>query len=745
MAVLDEHFNDSDIDPSDQAAQIQAQAQAQCLNSVIRLRPELKMNMRNEQDDLFVVLEGPVRSKFYSVGNREYRFLSALDGKTTVAETMAKLNSEQDPLDEDAIVRICQWAVQSNLLTGEQMDATSRVERQSKAMQRQKMLAAFNPISIKFKLFNPNNLIKHITPLTGWVFSLPAVAVWVIAGLYATITAFGSWDRLSSASIGILSDFRWVWLLLIWAVLKVIHELAHGVACKKYGGEVNEAGVLLLLFTPMAYVNVTSSWRFPNRWHRIVVAAAGMYVELFIAFLALIAWSFLSDGIVSDICYNIFFMSSVTTILFNANPLMRFDGYYILADGLGIANFYTKGTRWFSDRLKHLYFGVPTTPNICPPNELRLAAIYGVLAFFWKITISLGLVIGASVLFYGLGKIMGAIGIALFFCIPIWGTIKQLYGPTAPHRPDNTRVALSTALVLFVIASMFFFVQAPGTKSSAAIVQHKDETPIRAESEGFISSILVENGQHVKQGEPLILLHNPQMAFEIEALKHEPDAAKDQARVHQQAGELALCQAEQEKLDGITKQLLEKQAELDLLQIVAPFDGFVFQRDLASKIGSFASRGDTLLNLAVEKTKEIVVPIDQRDWESLKGKSGTKMRIAIQSLPIFSASISRIDGRATDVPAHPSLCANLGGPLPIKTNSKSEDESAGEQADYLLLSPHFNVDLDLDPAISQKLKSGQRGRAFFATERQSLGGYLFVAVEDWLKNKIEMATQTATF
>ena len=737
MGVLDEHFGD--FDAADQIDQ----ADAQWLNSVIRLRPELKTDMRNEHEGLFVVVEDPVRNKFYSIGNREYRFLSALDGKTTVAATLERLDGT-DLVDEKSAIRICQWAVQSNLITGDQMDATARLEKQSQAMHRQKMMAAFNPISIKFKLFNPNKLLKRITPFTSWIFSKTAFAVWLIVGIWATSEALGSWERLTAASIGILSDFRWVWLLLIWALLKVVHEFAHGISCRKFGGEVNEAGILLLLFTPMAYVNVTSSWRFPSRWHRIIVAAAGMYVELFIAFISIIVWSSVSDGIVSDICYNIFFMSSVTTILFNANPLMRFDGYYMLSDTLGISNLYTKGTRWFSDTLKSWYFGIPKTPNLCPAKELKIVSVYGVMAFFWKIVVSLGLVIGASVLFYGLGKIMAAVGIALFFAFPIWTTFRQLYGQGAPVRPENKRVIFSTALVGLSIFSLFFLIQAPGTKSSAAIVQHKDETPVRAESEGFVHQICVSNGQQVKEGQPLIILQNPQIEHEVETLHHEAEAARIQARMHQQARELAMYQAEIEKLAGISKQLAEKQTQLNALTIVAPFDGFVFQRDLQSKVGSFAKRGDTLLTLAEEKTKEIVVAIDQRDWESLKGKSGTQMRVAIQSLPIFSACISRIDGRATDVPSHPSLCANVGGPLPIKSGSKSDD-AEGSSTEYLLLSPHFNVDLDLEPEISEQLKSGQRGMAFFHTQQQSLGGYMFVAVENWLKKKIELATQTATF
>lgn len=739
--MLDEHFSDHDLDANAAAANPAADAEAKWLASTVKLRPELRTDVRNEHEGLYIVIEDPVRNKFYSVGHKEYRFLSSLNGVATVEDIVTSWNGDE-PIDNRAAVKICQWALQSNLIVGDELDATARVEKQSEAIQRQQLMAKFNPISIKFKLFNPNRILSRLTPRCSWFFTKTFFTAWCITGVWGASCAFENWERLTNSSVGILSDLRWIWLLIVWAVLKVVHEAAHGVACKKYGGEVNEAGVLLLLFTPMAYVNVTTSWRFSNRWHRIVVAAAGMYIELFISFVALIVWASVSDGIISDICYNIFFMSSVTTLLFNANPLMRFDGYYILADTLNVTNLYTKGTKLFGDRLRSLFFGVPTTPNICPQSEYRTVAIYGVMAFFWKITISVGLIIGASVLFYGLGKILGIIGAVLFFGLPIWNQLKQLYGPNAAVRPSSRRVAVSSAVVALGVFSLFFILKAPATKSAPAIVMFKDEVLIRAESEGFIEEIAVADGESVNKGQTLIVLRNPQIHLEIEKLQHEAKAAEIQARVHQQSGELAYAQAEREKIDGIAKQLFEKNEQASALIVKAPFDGFVFHRNLDSKLGSFAKLGDTLVSMAEKRTKEVVVAIEQRDWESFKGKTSKSMRVAIKSIPVFESKINRIDGRASDSPKHPSLCANAGGPLAIKTATGDQENN---ESGFLLLTPHFNVDLEISPKISAKLMSGQRGRAFFETQRKSLGGFMYVAVEDWLRNKIELATQTATF
>ena len=299
----------------------------QWLGSKIELRPELRLDLRNEHQGLFVVIEDPVRNKFFSVGSREYEFLSSLDGQKTVGEVVENWSSHE-AMDNEIAVKICQWATQSNLVHGSDMNNSTRLEQQSDALERQKMMGLFNPISMKFNLFNPDKALAAVTPYTSWLFSKAMVFVWLAVFAYAMSTLYSNWGRFGEASVGILSGYKWIWMLVIWAVLKIVHEMAHGIACKRYGGTVSDAGVLLLLFTPMAFVNVTSSWRFSNRWHRIVVAAAGMYIELFISFIAIIIWARSSGGVMADVCYNIFIMSSVTTILFNANPLMRFDGYY---------------------------------------------------------------------------------------------------------------------------------------------------------------------------------------------------------------------------------------------------------------------------------------------------------------------------------------------------------------------------------------------------------------------------------
>lgn len=726
--------------------------QEQWRQVVLTLRPNLTFETRTIKNSEYIVIEDIVRGKFFQVGSDEHQIIAAIDGKRSIEQIVNELGHGSQPTDQDEQntqslahrgAAVAQWLVQSNLAYSDAMDSASRLDAQQRSLNRAKLMGLINPISIKTKLFNPNKLLQTIQPWCDWCFHWVATAVWLLLGLVAAWVTLTSWSDLSAASVGILSGDRWIWMLLMWLLLKVVHETAHGVACKRYGGDVPEAGVLFLLFTPMAYVNVTSMWRFSNRWQRIIVAAAGMYVELFISFVSLIVWN-QTDGSIADIAFQVFLMASVTTILFNANPLMRFDGYFILSDLLNIPNLYTKGTKWFSDRFKHLFLGIPKSTDICADDEIRVVAAYGSLAFFWKISISLGLIIASSVLFQGAGIVLAAIGTVLWFGMPIMQQYQQLFGPNAKHAINVPRAAVSSGLSLLFVIGMFTFLRAPSIKSAPAIVQFGDETIVRAGADGFIDEILVADGQHVQQGEPLIRMSNPQLSMDVDHLHRQAKEAKIQSRIHQQEHEFSLAQSFQQNYLSLVEQAEEKQKQADALVIRAEFDGFAFKRGLANSGGSFAKRGTALLTLAKREQKEVLVSVDQKDLESLRKNEGEAVRVMIPGVCVFQSNLNKINPTASSKPSHVSLCAHVNGPLPVK-QAASNDGNQDESASMELLSPRLTATLELDETLSRQLHSGQLGRAFFKARSQSLGSYLFVAVSDWLSKQLELASETAVF
>lgn len=709
------------------------------LDLVVRLRPELKFDVRPQNGRQVYIIEDPVRAKFYQVGKREFDLISQLNGKETVKETLERINQRFDEshrITEKAANIIVGWLIQCNLGYSPNSDSLDRLERQAKAIQNQKLLSLLNPISIKFKLFDPTRFLDVTEAGSRWLFSKAFLAVWCVLAMVGLYSLFSNWSQLSASSIGILAEGRWIWMLVIWIVLKAVHEWAHGIACRRYGGNVPEAGLLLLLFTPMPFVNVTSSWRFKNRWHRFNVAAAGMYVELCISFIAMIVWANSSHQFTKDICFNIFFLSSVTTILFNANPLMRFDGYYMLTDLLDIPNLYTKGLKWFGDRLKWGVFGTPKTQDICPAPEMPFVRIYGVLAFCWKILISFSLLIAASVMFYGLGVLMAVVAAILWLGMPVYRFFKSIFAaPTPEYQPK--RVAISLACLVLMTISGFTILHSPATKSAPAMVQFKNEQIIRAHGDGFIRELLVEDGQFVRQGDVLARLFNDELATEVENLERLVKESEIQSRIHTKAAELTEAQVELKNRDSLLKKLGEKREQLDNLTLVAPIDGYVFQRRLKNRVGEYLRHGDELMTVAETTARKIVVSIGQEDLDSIQAEELESMRVVLAGQPVFRADMDTVNARATDKPTVPAFCASFGGPLPVEPVADSDGQ--GEEGRYRFLTPRFDVELTVDAATGEKLSSGQVGRAFFDTRQQSLGAYLFVETQKWFSRQFEQA------
>ena len=713
----------------------------QWLQTSLKLRADLKFDTRHEDGNTFVVIEDPIRSKYFQIGTREYEFIAQLSGLRSAEDALNQLSREgKTAITPDQAVTICQWLVQSNLVISETLDATNRIVSQIKAVNRQTLVSKINPISFKVTLFNPNGLLSASQRWFEGLFTKWFFVLWIVASVWAGNVIFSQWDRFSAASQGILSGSSWISLLIFWLLLKVVHEFAHGIACKRYGGEVPEAGVLFLLFTPMAFVNVTSMWRFSNRWQRIVVAVAGMYIELFVSFIALIVWS-TTTGLTADLAYNVFLMASVTTILFNANPLMRFDGYFILSDLLKIPNLYTKGTGWFGDRVKYLLLGTPKSPNAFAAHESPFVKCYGSLAFFWKISISVGLVIASSVMFNGIGLIFAALGVVLWFGVPLLKQYQSHFAADATKPVNNRRIVISTTAVCGILLALFWVLKAPPTKSAPAVVQFAEETVLRSAADGFVDEILIRSGDNVTLGQPLLRLRNDDLELELDALADEVEAVAIQQRIYRQQKDLASASVEAEKLAGLKKQLAEKRAQAKGLIVRSPLTGFAFKRNLDHLLGSFVSQGDELMSVAKRDTKEILISVDQRDFESIQLNQQHSLRVILPGVETFASQIVRIDPRASNMPMHRTLCADAGGPLPLKPAPHNSQDASEES--MVLLSPRFDVLVSLDSGMGQRLRSGQRGEAFFLARTQSMGSYLYIAASEWLKQKIEQATLTS--
>jgi len=717
---------------------------SQWLQSIPAMRRDLRFEIRKSENCVHYLIEDLARNKYYEIGTSEFEFINSVDGTRNVEQIIEYVNKnavDGNHLDQDSAQRIFNWLTTANMIQSDCIQSTTRMVQMNRQLRSRRWMTFVNPITFKIPLFDPDKLLTKCLPFVSWFFSKPFLMVWLFVVSLGVLKWIENFDGVSQASNGILAGGRWIWLLVCWSGLKVIHEAGHGLACKRFGGRATETGVLMLLFTPLAYIDVSSSWRLNNKWKRMAISAAGMYVEIFVAAISMILWASTSSKFVADICFNLFLMAGVTTVLFNANPLMRFDGYYILADAIGITNLYTRGQKQLLTLVKQ-FIGMPVDQAVIMDRKGWILLTYGSLSFVWRISISVGLIIGASALFSGFGLVFGLLGAVLWLGVPLYKASKAFISSVKSKTLNRRRFAIAVAWSACSVVLLFAVISAPATKSAPAIVKFKDESELRTDASGFLESVHVKNGQLVSKGDLLFTFKNPEVRAEVSDLELEIQQSHIRFRVLRQEGRYAESQMESERLASLAKQLEEKRLEVSSLHMKAPHDGVVFARDMANQIGIYYKTGDPVATLAESSNKEIIVAFEQTDLDGVKSNFAETVHLGFPGVQMMQCHMDRMVPRASDRPIDPSLTAAYGGYLPVQPVADKNDPDPNS---LRLLNHHFSVTVKLSPEQGRILAPGQRGFAYYKTTRQSLGIYFYVESRQWLRDQIGILTANRGF
>jgi len=457
------------------------------------IRGDLVFTPQRSGGEAYYIIEDPVNSKFHRVGLAEYAFISLLDGKTAVGEALRAVAeaAPENALSEQEAAGICKWLVESELAHTPESSQASRLVDKARSARQAASWQRYNPIVFRLPLLRPNRLFESLAARLGWIHSRQALAAWLFVTVMGAYQVALHWDRFLVSSRGVLAPGNWLWLLVSWIALKVVHETSHGIACHRHGGTVREAGVLLILFAPIAYIDVTSSWRFRSKWQRIHTAAAGMYIEGFIAGLAALVWSATAPGSLNNVCHNLVIMASFTTVVINANPLMRFDGYYILSDLAEIPNLYGEGQQYLSYWARRYLLGVPAARPSWSRARGVVVPLYGAAALCWRVLVSTCLVIAATALFRGAGVVLAALAAALWLGVPTARCVRYLFRGKAGETPSLVRLSATAGAAAVIIPVLLVALPWPGLRRAPAVVEYSPLTRVRTVSSGFIRALPV--------------------------------------------------------------------------------------------------------------------------------------------------------------------------------------------------------------------------------------------------------------
>lgn len=698
-----------------------------------RLREGLVFTLRETGGEPGAIIEDELRGRFYRVGMAEYTFLSLLDGRTTIGEALGAtaLRLKDRALTEEEAASLCRWLIDSGLAIIGQ-ESTTALERERAQRSQLAITRWLNPLMLRMPLFSPERILRAVLPLFDWLISGTGAVLWCLLCGFALVRCIPEAGDLWQGVRPILdADNRWK-LAATWLLMKLIHESAHGLTCQKFGGVVRECGVNWLLFVPLPYVDVTSCWRLASTSQRLLVSAAGMLAEFALAAVAAIIWTMTDNPMVRQHATNVILSATVTTLLFNANPLMRSDGYYLLSDLLDCPNLSMQGRTFVQNLWRMLFLGLRPRPMDVSLGRLILIAIYGVLSSAWSALVGLGMILGAANLWPGIGLLLALVLVTLWYLWPLMRTLKFLALGSETEQPRRWRCLVVSAACLAVLVVSAQRLPAPTVISAPAVVQTRPLSIVHSLASGRVVRVAVETGDLVSAGDVLLELENPDLEVDLQQLRIEIKASSRREIRHLNQGEVTAAEVERSSRTAMTRRAGELLRMIEGLKVQAPRAGRVVTRQLGELLGRDLPQGTELLKIASTTRPQLIALVPQSEAQSLRGREGQAVRSWLWGHPQWlQGEIEHVEPRATQIAAHPALTAEAGGPLPVVARDpREEKESELDSSQWLMTEPQLEVIITLD-ATSDRLALGETGIVRLPIRNGSLWDYVVLKINCW--------------
>ncbi|EKD33741.1 MAG: hypothetical protein ACD_75C02610G0001, partial [uncultured bacterium] len=464
-----------------------------------------------------------------------------------------------------------------------------------------------------------------VKPLAGRA----GVLLWLVVVVPALILAALHWPELSTgAADRLLTPEN---LLLLWFAfpfVKLLHELGHAFAVRLRGGEVHEMGIVLMALTPVPYVDCSASAAFPEKRWRMKVAAAGMAVELFVAALALYLWLAVEPGQVRKLAFNVMMIGGVSTLLANGNPLLRFDGYYVLADLLEIPNLARRSGKYLGYLLQRYLFGIEHAVSpVTARGEEGWFVVYGIASFCYRLFIMMALALWIGGKFFGAGIVLAAWAIATQLVFPAVHAVSEFFASIAGRR-RRTRILAATTAITAVLGVMLFAVPLPFSTRTQGVVVVPEDSRVLAAADCFVSEIVVPDGTVVRPGDPLIVCEDPSLEAEAGVLT--AGLAGAEARYLALPMELRVQREILKKELGSAEASLARVREkMNGLTVNSPGEGRFILPEGEGLRGRFIRQGELLGYIMGSAAPTVVVAVEQADIALVReGSRAVELRLA---------------------------------------------------------------------------------------------------------------------
>lgn len=680
------------------------------------VRPSVKVRQQSYRDDVYFVYNEVIHAGYFRARPETHELIQRIKPNQTLHEIwrdFVNISPKTAPGQRDFFDLIAAL-YKANLVYVE--GGVSEERLLERAIQKKKKPFAARVSELLFlrvPLFDPEPFLKRITPLIHISYNPIAVGLVMLLVLWAGYEFVLSADRAFSQSETILQIGNLLPLYIAMFATHVAHELSHAALCKYYGGHVRTVGVMLLMFTPLPYADVSSSWAFRNKWHRAAVGAAGMYSDLIFCSLATIVWAYSPPGPLNEVAMNLMFVTAVYTVVFNANPLMRFDGYYILCDLVAIPNLHQTAKSQVSELFKTKILGEAATKlhKVSRRRKLFLSVFF-VTSNAYRILIMIGIVKFVADQYFGLGLAAAAAMGYSTFIAPVAKFLKPLGEPSfmAKHRK---KVALAGS-VFALLVGFIIFVPLPFSRVMDGVVESKEKTRIFLPLNGVLDEVRLKNGDWVDEGQTIVKLTNSELELELQGImaKMRGAAAQMSQSLSQGGATYAALEKEYQTMQS-TREHLE--GELSKLVIHAPHDGIWISPEMSAYNGQWLSRGTEVGLVMLPKEFEFRAILEQKDASEIAAMAASDASVKLEGLRAETLAIPHLDVIPFSQKDLPSVAVSplAGGDVAMDLQSKDKPQAAER---------FFLVVADLSTAgIQNTLLDGRRGWLRVALPPRSLG------------------------
>jgi putative peptide zinc metalloprotease protein len=680
------------------------------------LRPDLIISPQRFHGHTNYVIKDPVALRYYRIGQQELYLAGLLNGQRTLADVTEQMQKRfpEAEFDEDKVVSILTYFVKLSFFhlsgaQGQQLFATMLEAERKEKRKRGAMTVLSSVFYYQLPLCDPDKWLTKIEKKIRFVWTRKAMGV--LLGLLLLALCLVALDR--ERFITKLPDFLTLnnlflmWLTLI--VVKVVHEFGHGLTCKHFGGEIHEMGAVLIVMTPLLYCNATDAWMFPDKWKKIYVTAAGIVVELGLASLATIVWVFTQPGVINQLAFNVMLVCSVSTVLFNANPLLRYDGYYAVADWLEVPNLRERARQGVLGFVEKAFTG-ETTPmfKAFSPRARILFPLYAVASYLymWFVMYRISRMTQIKLEPIGLSAVGGTMAVTSFFVgavVPVIMLGRQI---SIKLRTDLRGFVLARLAVAGICIGFVLLVLAlvpwKLRVTSSCVLDGGNRVSVRPETAGFVRIIRVKEGDLVQSNQVLAVLENKDVSDQLadirdrlqiaELLRHRATVTNDAVMVQQVNAETAKLVVQEAKL----------RHDVDALNVRTPINGVVLTADLDLKLNAYLHEGELLTEVLPIDRVRVVVSLSEREAGLVREDQPVRFRIYSLPSKVFSGEVSKTFMEDSSQLPHPAFSSKSGGDVPTTTEPNGGEKPSQRlyQAELLI----NNTERLLRPGMSGRAK-----------------------------------------